>query len=297
MKSEKKFKAGFVNIFGKPNVGKSTLVNALTGEKVSIVSHKPQTTRHRTAGILNKEDMQIIFTDTPGIIEPKYEMHKAMMRMVSMALEDADIIVYMVDENDEIDNHLVTIEKAKKTNKPVFLVINKIDLISQIEVNDLISKWSKYFSTDEIIPLSAIKNFNFERLLNHIIDALPEHPAYYDEDIFTDRPLRFLVSEIIREKIFLKYKQEIPYSVEVVTTSFKEEEKITFIQSEIFVNRKSQVPILIGNKGEALKRIGIAARKDIEEILQKQVHLEMFVKARENWRNNPAWLKQFGFDQ
>lgn len=288
--------AGFINIIGKPNVGKSTFINALVGEKVAIVSHKPQTTRHRTLGIVNGDDYQMVFSDTPGVLKPKYEMHKAMMRFVELALEDADLLILMVEVNEDPQKHREIIERVKKPDVPVLLIINKIDRSSQEKVKNRMAEWNAFFDEELIIPLSATEGFNLERVKNLILKRLPESPPFFEKDIFTDRTERFLVSEIIREKIFFRYKQEVPYSTDVQVAQFTEEDDIIYIYADIWVNKKSQKPILIGNKGAALKDIGTQARKELEEFFNKKVYLELFVKVRENWRENPNRLKELGWE-
>jgi GTP-binding protein Era len=291
------FRAGFVNIIGKPNVGKSTLINGLLGEKISIVSAKIQTTRHRIMGIVNGEDYQIVFSDTPGIIpQPKYKLHEAMMKFVREAIEDADIIFYMVDASERPDAIHPVLSQIQKQQLPTFLLINKIDLLSQEEVMALIQKWTASIPEDHIIPLSALKNFNTESVMKAALDNLPENPAYYPEDQYTDKTERFLVSEVIREKIFNNYRQEIPYATEVTVTSFKEEDTIIRIASEIIVERQTQKGILIGKGGESLKRIGTQSRMELEKTFNKKIFLELFVKVREDWRGNDRFLRQFGFE-
>ncbi|MGZ5245065.1 MAG: GTPase Era [Bacteroidia bacterium] len=291
------FRSGYVNIIGKPNVGKSTLMNALMGEKLSIVSPKVQTTRHRILGIMNGEDFQVIFSDTPGIIpKPKYKLHDAMMHFVHEAIEDADVVFYMIDVQEKEDAVHPILQRIQKQEIPVYLILNKIDTLSQQAVVDLIDKWKEFIPEKFIIPLSALKNFNIESVKQAALAHLPEHPAYFPEDMYTDKSERFQVSEIIREKIFNNFYEEIPYATEVVVTSFKEEDTIIRIMAEIFVERQSQKGILIGKGGESLKRIGTQARMDMEQQFGKQVFLELYVKVREDWRENPRFLQQFGFD-
>jgi GTP-binding protein Era len=291
------FKSGFVNIIGKPNVGKSTLINGLINEKISIVSPKVQTTRHRIMGIVNGENYQVVFSDTPGIInDKKYELHHSMMKFVQAAVEDADVVFYMVDPKENPHINQPFLSKLISQNIPIFLILNKIDLITQEETMELISAWSEIIPKDNIFPISAIKGFNLQLLLQSAIQNVPENPPYFPEDQLTDKTERFLASEVIREKIFLKYRQEIPYSTEVIVVSFKEEEKIIRISAEIIVERQSQKGILIGKGGESLKRVGTDARNEMEEMFQKKVFLELFVKVRENWRENKGFLRQFGFD-
>ncbi len=291
------FRSGYVNIIGKPNVGKSTLMNALMGEKLSIVSPKVQTTRHRILGIWNGEDFQVIFSDTPGIIpKPKYKLHDAMMHFVHEAIEDADVIFYMIDVQEKADAVHPILQRIQKQEIPVYLVLNKIDTLSQQAVIELIDKWKEFIPEKFIIPLSALKNFNIESVKQAALAHLPEHPAYFPEDQYTDKTERFLTAEIIREKIFNNFYEEIPYSTEVVVISFKEEETIIRINAEIIVERQSQKGIIIGKGGESLKKIGTSSRMDMEQQFGKQVFLELFVKVREDWRENPRFLQQFGFD-
>jgi GTP-binding protein Era len=291
--------SGFVNIIGRPNVGKSTLINALIGEKLSIVTPKVQTTRHRVLGILNEENCQIIFSDTPGIIEnPRYMLQERMMGFVKEALEDADVVLYLVDINENPGDEHTILKNILLQSKTVLVLINKIDKLTQEEVVDLINKWKEATGLPEerIIPVSALKAFNMLKILDMAKALLPENPPYYDKDLWTDRSERFLASEVIREKIFKKFYQEIPYSVEVVIESFKDEPTIIRIAAEIYVNRASQKPILIGRGGEALKAIGTQARKELEESYGKKVFLELFVKVKEDWRENTNMLRQFGYE-
>ena len=288
-----KHRSGFVNIVGKPNVGKSTLMNILVGQKLSIVTAKAQTTRHRIRGIINEEDYQIIFSDTPGIIKPAYLLQNKMMDSVKSAMNDADIILYMVEANDEIYDEEI-ISKINSLDKPILLVINKIDLIDQKKLENIVTEWRSKIKTKEIIPISATANFNTSRILQSVIANLPEHPPYFPKDQFTDLPEKFFVAEIIREKILLYYKKEIPYSVEVQVESFKDEKKIVKIRAIIITERETQKGILIGHKGVALKKVGTQARKGIEQFLGKQIYLELFVKVREGWRDNEMLLGDYG---
>ncbi len=290
-------KSGYVNIIGKPNVGKSTLINALIGEKLSIVTPKAQTTRHRILGILNEPQYQIVFSDTPGIIEsPKYMLHEMMMKFVHESLTDADVMLYMVDVWDIPGESFPFLKRIIDSGTPLMLVLNKIDESDQEKTVDLIAKWAEIVPEENIIPISALKKFNTQSIIVRSLELLPEAPPYFDKEQYTDKSERFITSEVIREKIFTRTRQEIPYSVEVVVTSFKEEEGIIFIAAEIIANRATQKPILIGRGGETLKRIGTDARKDLEIAFQKKVFLEMFVKVRENWRENKNFLRQFGYD-
>ena len=295
--TEKTHKAGFVNIIGKPNVGKSTLMNVLIGERLSIISSKAQTTRHRIMGIINDDDYQIVFSDTPGMLKPKYELHKNMMGFVHMALEDADVILFVTDlfETDaEIED---VIEKINQSGVPVLLVINKIDLSKDNKLEEVTAYWTQRIKAETVIPISATESFNTERILMEILDRLPAHPPFYDKEELTDRPERFFASEIIREKIFFNYKKEIPYSTEVSIEDFIEDENIIRIRATIFVERKSQKGIVIGEGGKALKRVGIQAREEMEKFFGKKIFLETFVKVEEDWRKNKNKLKKFGYDQ
>lgn len=288
-------KAGFVNIIGNPNVGKSTLMNALVGENLSIITSKAQTTRHRIQGIVNGEDFQIVYSDTPGIIKPHHELQKSMMKYVSTALEDADLILYVTDVVEAIDKHEEYIKRLKGQEIPVFLILNKTDLTSSDKVAAMLLEWQERLPNALLFPVSALKGKNLGGLLKEIIKYLPENPPYYPKDELTDRSERFFVSEIIREKILLNYQKEVPYSVEVDIELFKELEKIINIQATIYVTRDSQKGILIGKKGSMLKKTGTEARVDIEKFLGKKVFLELYVKVRKDWRNNPNQVKRFGY--
>ncbi len=288
------YKAGFVNIIGKPNVGKSSLLNALMGEKLCIISPKVQTTRHRIKGFYTTDHMQIIFSDTPGILDPKYKLQECMKEAIEEAIEDADILIYLtsVEEKPEIPNFL------KDTHIPVILVINKIDLLkNQKDLEILVEQWKKTLPQAHIIAISALLKFNLDTLFNVIEELLPEHPPYFDSEVLSDRNLRFFVSEFIREKIFLLYHQEIPYSTEVIIDNYIEESDITKIYATIFVLRDSQKAIIIGEKGKAIKELGIAARQEIEKFLNTRVYLELRVKVLKNWRNEIKWLKRLGYIQ
>ena len=288
-------KAGFVSLIGKPNVGKSTLMNALVGEKLSIVTPKAQTTRHRILGIVNEPDSQIVFSDTPGVIKPVYGMQESMMSFVNGSLVDADIILFVTDINEKYDENDV-LEKLAKTTSPIAVVINKIDKSNEELVKEKILYWEEKLKPQAIFAVSALHDHNVPAVMQFIMDNLPEHPAYYDKDTLTDRNERFFVSEIIREKVFKLYDKEIPYSTEVIITAFKDEAKIIRISSEIIVERDSQKNIIIGKAGEMLKKVGTYARKDMEEFLQKKVFLEMFVKVIPDWRNRKNYLKSFGYE-
>lgn len=289
------FKSGFVNIIGNPNVGKSTLMNELVGERLSIITSKAQTTRHRIMGIVNGADFQIVFSDTPGIVKPVYKLHDNMMRSVKTALSDADVILYVTDVVETADKHEDYLSKLKKMHTPVILALNKTDLAEKPAVDLLINQWKETLPAATIIPVSALRKSNTRELFDTIVNLLPEGPAYYPEDSLTDRPERFFVTEIIREKIFLYYKKEIPYSCEVVIDSFKEAEDIIRINAVIFVIRETQKGILIGHKGESLKKTGTQARLDIEKFLGKRVYLGLQVKVAADWRNNDNSLKRFGY--
>ena len=288
-------KAGFVNIIGNPNVGKSTLMNALVGEKLSIITSKAQTTRHRILGIVNGEDFQIIYSDLPGILTPAYKLQEKMMKFIENALNDADIFLYMVEAGETRYNEGI-VNQIKESEIPVIVLINKIDLSSQEKVVQNIAFWSDVFHTDRVIPLSALKNFNIEKILNLIIELLPESAAYFPKDELTDKTMRFFVSEIIREKILLNYKQEIPYSVEAVVESYKEEENIIRIEATLFVSRESQKMIILGEKGKSIKKMGTQARKDIEEFVGKRVYIDLTVKVNKDWRDSELQLKRFGYE-
>lgn len=289
-------KAGYVSIIGKPNAGKSTLMNALVGEKLSIITPKAQTTRHRILGIVNDEEHQIVFSDTPGIIKPLYGLQETMMTAVNVSLADADIILLVTDIHEKYDEAEV-IEKLKYKNENLVVVINKVDLSEQQEVENKISYWKETLNPKAIFAISATKNFNVDLIFQYIKDNLPVHPPYFDKnDYYTDRTERFIISEILREKILLNYSKEIPYSAEVIVTSFKEEERLVRIQTEIIVERESQKAIIIGNKGEKLKKVGTTGRIDIEAFLDKKVFLEMFVKVIPDWRNKANYLKRFGYE-
>ena len=288
-------KAGFVSLIGKPNVGKSTLMNALVGEKLSIITPKAQTTRHRILGIVNEEDYQIVFSDTPGVIKPVYGMQESMMSFVNSSLVDADIILFVTDINEKYDEADV-LEKLAKTTSPIAVIINKIDKSTEEQVKEKIEYWQETLKPQAVFAVSALHDHNVPAVMQFIMDHMPEHPAYYDKDTLTDKTERFFVSEIIREKIFRLYEKEIPYSTEVIITSFKDEPKIIRISSEIIVERDSQKNIIIGTSGEMLKKVGTYARKDMEEFLQKKVFLEMFVKVIPDWRNRKNYLQRFGYE-
>ena len=287
-------KSGFVSIVGKPNVGKSTLMNQLLGERLSIVTPKAQTTRHRIKGILNAEDYQVVFSDTPGILEPHYLLHKKMMDFVEAALADADAVLVINDLTEAyLEESLV--EQLKKIKVPVIVVINKVDLSTQNEINKLIHGWKKAIKPHAVIPVSALNNFNTEQIIEALLEIIPESPPYFSKENLSDLTQRFFTSEMIREKIFLQYDKEIPYSTEISIEEFKEEKNLVRIRAVIFVERSSQKGIIIGHKGEALKKVGTAARKDMEKFLGKKVFLELYVKVEEDWRKKENSLKRFGY--
>ena len=291
----KRHKSGFVNIVGNPNVGKSTLMNLLVGEQISIITSKAQTTRHRILGIINTDDMQIVYSDTPGVLRPNYKLQESMLNFSESALDDADVLVYVTDVVEKIDKNNFFIEKVKKINIPLLLVINKIDLSNQKDLEKLVSEWRQVFPNAEIIPASATNKFNIEILRKRIEELIPESPPYFEKDALTDRPARFFVTEIIREKILMYYQKEIPYAVEVVVEQFLEKQELINIKALIIVERESQKGIIIGNQGKALKKVGMMARKDMEGFLNKKVFLEIFVKVEKDWRNRDALLKKFGY--
>ncbi|MBN2805212.1 MAG: GTPase Era [Prolixibacteraceae bacterium] len=289
-------KAGFVNIIGNPNVGKSTIMNALVGEKISIITSKMQTTRHRIKGIVSGDDFQIVYSDTPGILKPNYQLQENMMRVVDTALIDADVIIYVTDVVEQFDKNSDYLEKVKKSGVPVILLINKIDLSDQLKVMALIQQWKEELPEAEILPVSATEAFNIAPIFDMILDRVPEGPAYFPKDELTDRNERFFVQEIIREKILLYYQKEIPYSVEIEVEEFKDEEKILNLRAIIYVNRETQKGIIIGHQGRAIKRVGTEARKDIEEFFGKKVFLELYVKVSKDWRDEERKLRSFGYD-
>ncbi|MCE7062724.1 GTPase Era [Dyadobacter sp. CY343] len=292
-------RAGFVSIIGKPNVGKSTLMNVLVGEKMSIITSKAQTTRHRILGILNgtheEIPFQLVYSDTPGVIKPAYKLHDSMMTFVKGSLEDADVVLFVVEVAEKVAEHEV-LPLLKRTDAPVILVLNKIDLSDQEHVNAKMAEWEAEIQPSAIVPISALENANIATLFDAVITRLPFHPPYFQEDELTDKPERFFASEMIREKIFLNYRQEIPYSSEVVITEFKEKDDIIVIRAEILVERKSQKGILIGEKGEMLKRVGSQARHDLEAFFGKKVFLEQHVKVEPDWRSKENKLRQFGYE-
>jgi GTP-binding protein Era len=287
-------KSGFVNIIGNPNVGKSTLMNALVGERLSIITSKAQTTRHRIMGIVNGDDFQIIYTDTPGIVNPHYKLHEQMMGFVNSALVDADLFLLVTEIGETFKNQQV-LNKVINSKTPILLIINKIDLSDQETIREKIAYWQETIPRAIVIPASATERFNIDKIFDHIIDLLPEHPAYFPKDELTDRSMRFFVSEIVREKILLYYQKEIPYSCEVAVESYEERDGIDNISCIIFVERESQKAIIIGHQGKAIKKLGIEARKDIEEFTGKRCFLSLHIKVLKDWRNSERALKSFGY--
>lgn len=293
---EKQHKAGFVNIVGNPNVGKSTLMNDLVGERVSIITSKAQTTRHRIMGIVNTPDYQIVFSDTPGVLSPKYKLQESMLSYSEGALTDADILLYVTDVVEDPKKNADFLAKVAKEKIPVLLVINKIDLVkSQQELEDKVALWKEILPNAEIFPTSAKEHFNVSNLMAHIVELLPPSPPYFGKDALTDKPARFFVTEIIREKILLNYDKEVPYATEVIVEKFEESDTSIHIMAVIYVERDSQKGILIGKGGSMLKRVGTEARKDIEKFFDKRVYLELFVKVEANWRNRENKLRSFGY--
>lgn len=290
-------KAGFVNIIGNPNVGKSTLMNAFVGERLSIITSKAQTTRHRILGIVNGDDFQVILSDTPGIIKPAYEMQKSMMDFVKSAFEDADVLIYMVEIGEQELKDEAFFNKIIHAKIPVLLLLNKIDKSDQIQLEEQIELWKGKVPNAEIYPISALENFNVKEVFARILELLPESPAYYPKDALTDKPERFFVNETIREKILINYDKEIPYAVEIETEEFIEDEKIIRIRSVIMVERDTQKGIIIGHKGSALKRVGVQSREDLEKFFGKQIHIELYVKVNKDWRSNAFQLRRFGYNQ
>ncbi|HML63636.1 MAG TPA: GTPase Era [Dysgonomonas sp.] len=288
-------KSGFVNIVGNPNVGKSTLMNLLVGEKVSIITSKAQTTRHRILGIVNTDEYQIVYSDTPGVLRPNYKLQESMLNFSESALSDADVLLYMTDVVEKIDKNEEFLKKVQGVEAPVLLLINKIDQTNQKELEALVLRWKELLPNAEIYPISALNKFNADVVKKRVIDLIPESPPYFEKDALTDRPARFFVTEIIREKILLYYQKEIPYSVEVVVEEFKEEKDIINIRALIIVERDTQKGIVIGHQGAALKKLGTMARKDIERFFDKKVFLQIFVKVEKDWRSRDNILRQFGY--
>jgi GTPase len=289
-------RSGFVNIIGNPNVGKSTLMNALVGEKLSIITSKMQTTRHRIKGIVNGEDFQIVYSDTPGILKPVYKLQESMLKFVDTALTDADILLYVTDVIEDFDKNKEYLEKIVNSKVPVILLINKIDLTDQPSLIKLVERWKKVIPLAEIIPISAIEKFNLDYVFKRVLANLPEGPAYFSKDELTDRNERFFAQEIIREKILLNYEKEIPYSVEIEVETFKNDPKLLSIGSVIYVERETQKGIIIGHEGKALKKVGTEARLDMEEFFDKKVFLQLFVKVAKDWRNRGSQLRSFGYE-
>ena len=288
-------KSGFVNIIGNPNVGKSTLMNALVGERLSIITPKAQTTRHRIFGILNEPEYQIVFSDTPGVIQPAYKMQEQMMKFVSDIFEDADVFLYLVEPGDRALKDQGFFNKLLNSEFPVLLIINKIDVTDQSSLENEVAYWNDALPNAEIIPISALQEANTDYLLDRLINLIPPGPPYFDKDALTDKTERFFVSEIVREQILTSYKKEVPYSVEVDVEEFKEAEDIIRIRAVIYVARESQKGIIIGHKGKMIKSVGVGARKQLEKFFVKKVHLETFVKVKKNWRDSDLQLKRFGY--
>ena len=289
-------KAGFVNIVGNPNVGKSTLTNLFVGDRISIATFKAQTTRHRILGILSTDDYQVVFSDTPGVLKPNYKLREAMLAFSLSALEDADVLVYVTDTVEDSSKNSDFLEKVAKLNVPVLLLINKIDLSNQKDLTSLVEIWQERLPNAEIYPVSAKAKFNTDNVLKRIVELLPESPNYFDKDQLTDKSSRFIVAEILREKILLYYDKEIPYSVEVSVNEFHEEEKVIRISATIYVERESQKGIIIGHKGIAIRKVGMEARRDIERFFDKKVFLQTYVKVDSDWRNSDRELKLFGYN-
>ncbi len=288
-------RSGFVNILGNPNVGKSTIMNALVGEKLSIITPKAQTTRHRIMGIVNGEDFQIVYSDTPGLLNPTYKLQETMMTFVNVALSDADLILYVTEVRENKSAASEFVEKLRHSSVPLLIAINKIDLTTQDELEDIVESWQSVFPQSPVIPLSALRNFNLDTLLNAVLSRLPEGPPFFPKDQLTDKYERFFASEIIREKILTNYRKEVPYSVEIEIESFSEEKNIIRIRALIHVARDSQKGIIIGHKGTMLKRVGTEARHDLEEFFRKKIFLELYVKVTKDWRDKPTILKRFGY--
>ena len=288
-------KAGFINIIGSPNVGKSTLMNQILGEKLSIITSKKQTTRHRIMGILSEDEYQMVFSDTPGIIDPAYKLHESMMQYVDEAIKDADVILFVTDIYEKIDSLKERIDLINKLSVPIILLINKIDQSDQKSLESLVELWKENLPNAQILPISALHGLSIDFILPKIIEWLPVHPPYFEKDQLTNRNMRFFIAEIIREKILLRYQKEVPYSCEVVVEEYKEDTDIIRIRSNIMVSRKSQKSILIGHQGKKIKQLGIDSRKDMEEFVGKRVHLELFVKVDEGWRDKTGKLKKYGY--
>lgn len=292
---QKNHRSGFVNIVGNPNVGKSTLMNRLVGEKISIITSKAQTTRHRIIGIVNNPDYQIVYSDTPGVLHPNYRLQEQMLSFSLSALQDADVLLYVTDVVEKIDKNDEFLAKVQRLDLPVLLLINKIDQTNQEGLETMVTKWHELLPKAEIYPISALNNFSVDQVQNRILELLPESPPYFEKDALTDKPARFFVAEIIREKALLYYQKEVPYSIEVVVEEFIEEKDIIRIRAIILVERDTQKGIVIGHKGEALKKLGTTARKDIERFFEKKIFLQLFVKVEKDWRNRDNMLKSFGY--
>jgi len=292
---EIKHKAGFVNIIGNPNVGKSTLMNALVGERLSIITNKAQTTRHRILGIVNQLDFQVVFSDTPGVIQPAYKLQESMMDFVRSAFQDADVLLYLVEPGEKRLKDDALYERLKKNEIPLLLIINKIDTTDGPKLEEYADYWREEFPRAEIVPISALNSFGTETLMQRIVDLLPESPPFFDKEALTDRPERFFVSESIRKQILLNYKKEIPYSVEIEVEEFKEEADIIRMRAIILVARETQKGIIIGHQGKMIKKVGTEARKELEAFFLKKIHLELYVKVAKDWRNNDRDLKRFGY--
>ncbi len=293
--AENKHRSGFVNIVGNPNVGKSTLMNLLVGEKLSIITSKSQTTRHRIIGIVNTPEYQVVYSDTPGVLQPNYKLQEQMLAFSLSALDDADVLLYVTDVVETIDKNNDFLDRVRQMDIPVLLLINKIDLTNQTELEKLVEQWHELLPKAEIYPISAVNNFGIEEIKKRIVELLPESPPYFEKDALTDKPARFFVSEIIREKALMLYQKEVPYSLEVLVEEFKEEKNIIRIRAVIWVERDSQKGIIIGHKGEALKKLGTLARKDLELFFEKKVYLQLFVKVEKDWRNNERILRSLGY--
>jgi len=292
---QKNHRSGFVNIVGNPNVGKSTLMNRLVGEKISIITSKAQTTRHRIIGIVNTPDYQIVYSDTPGVLQPNYKLQEQMLHFSLSALQDADVLLYVTDVVEKIDKNDAFLTKVQQLDLPLLLLINKIDQTSQEELESLVVRWRELLPRAEIYPVSALNNFNMDVIQKRVLELLPESPPYFEKDALTDKPARFFVAEIIREKALLLYQKEIPYSIEVVVEEFKEEKEIIRIRAIIMVERDTQKGIVIGHKGESLKKLGTLARKDIERFFEKKIYLQLYVKVEKDWRSRDNMLKSFGY--
>jgi GTP-binding protein Era len=292
---QQKHRSGFVNIVGNPNVGKSTLMNRLVGEKLSIITPKSQTTRHRIIGIVNTPEYQVVYSDTPGVLRPNYKLQEQMLNFSLSALDDADVLLYVTDVVEKTDKNDEFLSKVQRLNLPVLLLINKIDQTTQTELEKMVDTWHEMLPDAEIYPISALNNFSIDRVQKRILELLPESPPYFEKDALTDKPARFFVNEIIREKALLLYQKEVPYSIEAIVEEFKEETDIIRIRAIILVERDTQKGIVIGHKGESLKRLGTLARKDIELFFEKKVFLQLYVKVEKDWRNRDNLLKNFGY--